>query len=152
MPQDAEVQKILSRYRTVAVVGLSRDQSKDSYLVAERLKKEGFKIIPVNPFAEEILGEKCYKSLLEMPEKIQKTIEVVDIFRPAEEVMSIVHEAIQLKEKFGKPHVIWMQLGIINEEAAKTAEKAGLIVVMNKCIMQEYRRLFAKADLRTPQI
>ncbi|MEM3597007.1 MAG: CoA-binding protein [Candidatus Bathyarchaeia archaeon] len=144
MPQDAEVQEILSRYRTVAVVGLSRDPLKDSYVVAERLKMEGFKIIPVNPFAEEILGEKCYKSLLEIPEEIHKTIEIVDIFRPAEEVMSIVHEAIRLKKKFGKPHVIWMQLGIINEEAAKTAENAGLIVVMNKCMMQEYKRLSVK--------
>ncbi|MEM3578267.1 MAG: CoA-binding protein [Candidatus Bathyarchaeia archaeon] len=144
MPQDAEMQKILSLYRTVAVVGLSRDPSKDSYLVAERLKREGFKIIPVNPFAEEILGEKCYKSLLEMPEEVQKTIEIVDIFRPAEEVLPIVHEAVRLKEKFGKPNVIWMQLGIINEKAAKTAEEAGLIVIMDKCMMQEYRRLFAK--------
>ncbi|MEM3823584.1 MAG: CoA-binding protein [Candidatus Bathyarchaeia archaeon] len=144
MSQNAEIQKILSRYRTVAVVGLSRDPSKDSYMVAEHLKREGFKIIPVNPSAEEILGEKCYKSLLEMPESIQKTIEIVDIFRPAEEVLPIVHEAVHLKEKFGKPRVIWMQLGIINEEAAKTAEKAGLIVVMNRCMMQEYRRLSAK--------
>jgi predicted CoA-binding protein len=139
--QKAEVEEILSRYRNVAVVGLSRDPSKDSYVIAENLKKEGFKIIPVNPFAEELLGEKCYKSLLEMPEEIQKTIEIVDIFRPAREVLPIVHEAIQLKEKFGKPHVIWMQLGIINEEAAKIAKEAGLTVVMDKCIMQEYRRL-----------
>jgi predicted CoA-binding protein len=139
--QKAEVEEILSRYRNVAVVGLSRDPSKDSYVIAENLKKEGFKIIPVNPFAEELLGEKCYKSLLEMPEEIQKTIEIVDIFRPAREVLPIVHEAIRLKEKFGKPHVIWMQLGIINEEAAKIAKEAGLTVVMDKCIMQEYRRL-----------
>jgi len=139
--QKAEVEEILSRYRNVAVVGLSRDPSKDSYVIAENLKKEGFKIIPVNPFAEELLGEKCYKSLLEMPEEIQKTIEIVDIFRPAREVLPIVHEAIRLKEKFGKPHVIWMQLGIKNEEAAKIAKEAGLTVVMDKCIMQEYRRL-----------
>jgi len=142
--QKAEVEEILSRYRNVAVVGLSRDPSKDSYVIAEHLKNEGFKIIPVNPFVEEILGEKCYKSLLEMPEEVQKTIEIVDIFRPAREVLPIVREAIQLKEKFGKPHVIWMQLRIINEEAAKIAKKAGLTVVMDKCIMQEYRRLFKR--------
>lgn len=144
MPSDEELRKILSRYRTVAVVGLSRDPSKDSYLVAEHLKNKGFKVIPVNPFAEEILGEKCYKSLSEMPEEVQKTIEIVDIFRPAEEVLPIVQEAIKFKEKFGKPYVIWMQLGIANEEAAKTAEEAGLAVVMDKCMMQEHRRLFAK--------
>ncbi|MGB9676584.1 MAG: CoA-binding protein [Candidatus Bathyarchaeales archaeon] len=96
-----EVNEILSRYRNVAIVGLSRDPSKDSYIIAEQLKREGFRIIPVNPFAKEILGEKCYKSLLEMPEEVQKTIEIVDIFRPAEEVLPIVRETIQLKENLG---------------------------------------------------
>jgi predicted CoA-binding protein len=143
--RDAEIKEVLTRFKTVAVVGLSRDPSKDSYRVAEYLKTNGFRIIPVNPFAEEILGEKCYKSLLEIPSEIRKAIEVVDIFRPAEEVLPVVHQAIQVRRKFGKPHVIWMQLGILNEEAAETARKAGLIVVMDKCIMQEHRRILAKA-------
>jgi len=137
------LKEILTRYKTVAVVGLSRDPSKDSYQVAEYFKKHGFRIIPVNPTADEILGEKCYKSLLDMPAEVQKTIEITDIFRPSADVLPIVEQTIQLKKLYGVPYVVWMQFGIINEEAAETARKAGLIVVMNKCMMQEHRGLFA---------
>jgi len=137
-----DVKEILTRYRTVAIVGLSRDPSKDSYRVAEYLKNHGFRIIPVNPTADEILGEKCYKSLLDIPAQVQKTVEIVDIFRPSAEVLPIVEQAIQLKKQYGVPYVVWMQLGIINEEAAEIARKAGLMVVMDKCMMQQHRSLF----------
>jgi hypothetical protein len=140
---DEKIKKILMKYKTVAVVGLSRDSSKDSYRVAEYLKNHGFRIIPVNPFVNEVLGEKSYKSLLDMPAETQKTIETVDIFRPSADVPSIVEQVIQLKRLCGVPFVVWMQLGIINERAAEMARKAGLIVLMNKCMMQEHRRLFA---------
>jgi predicted CoA-binding protein len=138
--------KILAQYRTVAVVGISRDQSKDSYRVAEYLKNHDFHIIPVNPFADEVLGEKCYKSLLDIPSEIQRTIEVVDIFRPSEDVLPIVDQALQLKKLYSKPYVVWMQLGIINEQAAERGRSAGLIVVMDRCMMQEHRRLFARSE------
>jgi predicted CoA-binding protein len=137
-----EIKEILTRYRTVAVIGLSREPGKDSYRVSAYLKKHGFRIIPVNPFADEVLGEKSYKSLLEMPREIQKTIEIVDVFRPAKDVPPIVEQAIKLKELFGKPYVVWMQLGIVNEQAAEAAEKAGLTVIMDKCVMLEHKRLF----------
>jgi len=137
-----ETKEILATYRTFAVVGLSREPDKDSYKVSEYLKKHGFRIIPVNPFADEILGEKSYKSLLDIPAEIQKTIEVVDIFRPAKDAPPIVEQAIKLKKMHGKPYVVWMQLGIVNEQAAETAKKAGLTVVMNRCMMIEHRRLF----------
>ncbi len=136
-----EIEEILTKYKIIAVVGLSREPSKDSYGVSEYLKKHGFRIIPVNPFADEILGEKSYKSLLDIPPEIQKTIEIVDIFRRAEDVPPIVAQAVNLKQKFDKPYVVWMQLGIVNEEAAETARKAGLTVVMDKCMMVEHRRL-----------
>jgi predicted CoA-binding protein len=136
-----EIREILARYRTVAVVGLSRELGKDSHRVSAYLKQHGFRIIPVNPFADEVLGEKSYKSLLDIPPEIQKTIEVVDIFRPSKDVPLIVEQAIKLKAMFGKPHVVWMQLGIVNEQAAEAAKKAGLIVVMDKCMMIEHRRL-----------
>jgi len=136
-----EIKEILTRYRTVAVVGLSREPGKDSYRVSAYLKKHGFRIIPVNPFADEVLGEKSYKSLLEIPREIQKTVEVVDVFRPAKDVPPIVEQAIKLKKMFGKPCVVWMQLGIVNEQAAEAAGKAGLTVIMNKCIMLEHKRL-----------
>jgi len=137
-----EIREILTKYKTVAVVGLSREPDKDSYRVSAYLKEHGFRIVPVNPFANEVLGEKSYKSLLDIPAEIQKTIEIVDIFRPAKDVPPIVEQAVKLKEMHGKPYVVWMQLGIVNEQAAETAKKAGLTVVMNKCMMLEHRRFF----------
>jgi len=137
---DRKVEAAL-RYRTVAVVGLSRDANRDSYRVAEYLKTKGYRIIPVNPFADTILGEKSYRSLLDVPEEVQGTIEVVEIFRPPQDVPSIVEQAVELKRRYGKPYVIWMQLGIVNYEAAERAEKAGLEVVMDKCMMVEHKRL-----------
>jgi predicted CoA-binding protein len=133
-----QIEEILTRYKTVAVVGLSRQPEKPSYVVSDYMQKHGFRIIPVNPFVDEVLGEKSYKSLLDIPIEIQKTIDIVDIFRPATDVPPIVEQAIKLREKHGKPNVIWMQQGIINEQAAEMATKAGLIVVMDKCIMQEH--------------
>lgn len=138
------IKEILTKYKTVAVVGLSRDPSKDSHRVAEYLKSQGYRIIPVNPTTDEVLEEKSYKTLLEIPTEIQRTIEIVDVFRPSADVPSIVDQAVKLKEKFDKPYVVWMQLGIINEQAALTAREAGLAVVMNRCMMQEHKKLTAK--------
>jgi predicted CoA-binding protein len=137
-----EIKEILTRYKTVAVVGLSREPDKDGYRVGAYLKTHGFRVIPVNPFADEILGEKSFKSLLDIPAEIQKTIEVVDVFRPAKDVPLIVEQAVKLKELHGKPYVVWMQLGIVNKQAAETARKAGLVVVMDRCMMVEHRRFF----------
>lgn len=136
------LKEILTRYKTVAIVGLSRDPSKDSYRVAEYLKNHGFHIVPINPFADEVLGEKSYKSLLDIPADVQKTLEIVDVFRPSEEVLPIVNQAIELRKLHSVPYVVWMQLGIINEQAAETARKASLTVIMDKCIMQQHRQLF----------
>jgi thioredoxin 1 len=135
------IRNILEKHRTVAVVGISRDSRKDSYIVAEYLKSKGYDIIPINPSADEILGKKCYKSLQDMPEDLQKKTEIVDVFRPSQDVLAIVDQAIELRKKHGNPHAIWMQLGIINEEAAKRAAEAGFTVVMNKCMMVEHGRL-----------
>ena len=137
-----DIKQILTEYKTVAVVGLSRESGKDSHRVSAYLKAHGFHIIPVNPFADEVLGEKSYKRLLDMPPEIQKTIEIVDVFRPSEDVPPIIEQAIKLHAKYGNMRVVWMQLGIVNEEAAEVAKKAGLTVVMDKCIMVEHRRLF----------
>ena len=137
-----EIKRILEKYKTIAVVGLSRDPARDSYRVAKYLRTKGYHIIPVNPFADVILGEKCYKSLLDVPD----TIEVVDIFRPSKDVPPIVDQAIELKKKLGNPRVVWMQLGIADEEAAKRARDAGLTVVMDKCMMFEHKR-FARKEI-----
>ncbi len=136
-----EVKEILTKYRTVAIVGLSRDPSKYSYVVADYLKKHGFRIIPVNPFTEEAMGLKSFKSLFEIPVELQKTIEIVDIFRPSADIPPIVEQSVQLRKLHGLPHVIWMQLDIINEQAAETARKAGMTVIMDKCMMREHHAL-----------
>jgi len=152
MSEKDAIKSILESYETVAIVGLSKDPSKDSYGVAQFLQSKGYKIIPVNPFADQILGEKCYKSLLEMPEDLQKTIDIVDIFRPGADVPPIVDQAIELNRKFGKPYVVWMQLGIVNEEAARKAEDAGLTVVMNRCMRIERGKLDKEEDVELQQI
>lgn len=129
---DDTLRRVLSTLKTVAVVGLSTDPSRDSYRVAEYLKKNGYKIIPVNPRAEEILGEKSYPNL----KSVDEPIGVVDVFRRAEHVPAIAEEAVAVGAK-----VLWLQLGIESEEAAKTAHDGGLIVVQDACIMQEHKRL-----------
>ena len=141
MPKD-DVKEILTKYKTVAVVGISRDPSKDSHRVAEYLQSQGFRIIPVNPTADEVLGAKSYESLLDMPAEIQRTIEIVDVFRLSADVPPTVEQAVKLKERYDKPYVVWMQLGIINEGAAETAREAGITVIMNRCMMQEHKKLF----------
>jgi len=136
-----QIRNILQRYDVVAVVGLSKDPKKMSYKVSDYLKQHGFLIVPVNPFVDEVLGEKCYKSLLDIPVEIQKTIDIVNIFRKAEDVPSVVEQVIELKNKVGRPFVVWMQLGIVNEQAAEAASHAGLVVLMDKCLMVEHHRL-----------
>lgn len=116
----------------IAIVGLSPDHEKPSNIVATYLIAHGYRIIPVNPGYEEILGQKSYKSLSEIGEKI----DVVDIFMRADKLLPVVEEAIKLK-----PKAIWLQLGIINEEAGKLAEKAGITFFMNVCIKQEHTKL-----------
>jgi uncharacterized protein len=135
-----EIKEILQKFKVIAVVGLSGDRDKPSYRVAEYMKQHGYRIVPVNPFVDKVLDEKSYKSLLEIPADLQKTIEVVDIFRRAEDVPSVVEQAIQLKKANGKPYVVWMQQGIVNEDAGEAARKAGLIVIMDRCIMVEHDR------------
>ena len=125
---------ILSTTRTIAMSGASPDWNRPSYFAMRYLLRKGYKVIPVNPKAAggEILGQRAYASLKEIPEKV----DVVDIFRRADAVPGIVDEAIAMGAK-----VVWMQLGIVNEAAAKTARDAGLRVVMDRCMKIEYGRL-----------
>jgi len=118
-----EIKEILTKYNTVAIVGISNKPDRDSYIVAEYLWNHGYKIIPVNPNIDSIFGLKAYPDLLSIPDEI----DIVDIFRRPEFVDEVVEQAIQKKAK-----VVWMQLGVINEKAAKRAQDAGLKVVMNK--------------------
>ena len=139
-----EIREILESYRVVAVVGLSRDPGKESHVVARYLKEAGYEIIPINPSADEVLGERCHRSLLELPEELKEKVEVVDIFRPSAEVLPIVREAVELRQRYGRPHVVWMQLGIVNPEAAEEAMKEGMTVIMDRCMMAEHLRLIRR--------
>ncbi len=129
--------EVLKRYRTVAVVGASRDLSKWAHIVPKYLKEHGYRIIPINPTASEILGEKAYKSLMEVPEEV----EVVEVFRPSEEVPKIVEEVIQRKRARGDVKVLWLQLGITaDEESKKKLKEAGIALVENACMMETHQR------------
>jgi uncharacterized protein len=123
--------EILKNYKTIAVVGLSSNPTRPSYRVAEYIKSAGYRIIPVNPNEKEVLGEKSYARVEEVPEKI----DVVDIFRRAEDVPPVVDGAIRVGAK-----VVWMQLGIENEAAAEKARAAGLVVVEDACIHVEHKK------------
>jgi uncharacterized protein len=139
---EEQTKEILSKYKTVAVVGISNTLGRPSHRVSAYLKQHGYCIIPVNPTIEEALGNKTYKSLLDIPPDIAKNIEVVDIFRKSEEVPQIVEQAIELRKRYGQPFVIWMQLDVHNEQAAETATTAGLIVIMDRCLMKEHLHHF----------
>lgn len=125
-------QDILKSCQTIAVVGLSADEYKTSHRVASYLQEQGYKIIPVNPNEKNILGETCYASLTDVPEKV----DVVDIFRKSEDVPPIIEDAIKVKAG-----AVWMQEGIVNETAAKKARDAGIKVVMDRCMLKEHLRL-----------
>ncbi|MGD0611726.1 MAG: CoA-binding protein [Anaerolineales bacterium] len=127
-----ELRRILATTRTIAVVGLSDKPDRPSHAVAAYLQQQGYRIIPVNPNLAEVLGEKAYPSVRDIPEPV----DVVDIFRRAEDVPPIVEDAIAKGAK-----VVWMQLGIINEVAAARADAAGLKVVMDTCIEVAHRAL-----------
>jgi len=133
--REEDIKKILSNSKAVAVVGISPKEDRPSYIVASYLKSKGYRIIPIRPDGEEILGEKVYHSLPEIPKEIN--VEVVDIFRKSEDVPPIVEEAIQRGAK-----AVWMQEGVIHEEAGEKAERAGLKVVMNRCMKKEHQKLF----------
>lgn len=132
MNDDQMMKDILLATKTIASVGLSANQEKESYWIASYLKDQGYRIIPVNPTADEILGERAYPDLESVPEKI----DVVQVFRRSEDVPPVVDAAIQAGAK-----VVWMQEGIVNEEAAQKARAAGLQVVMDACMRMTHRRL-----------
>jgi uncharacterized protein len=127
------LRRILRESRTIAVVGLSADWFRPSYFAAKYMQEHGYRIIPVNPRYPEILGEKCYASLREVPEKV----DIVDVFRKAPDVPPIAEDAIAIGAR-----VLWQQLGVRNEAAAAKARAAGLEAVMDRCVKIEHGRLF----------
>ncbi len=130
--RDKLMKKILQETKSIAVVGISANDTKASFEVGYYLREFGYRIFPVNPKLTEWLGEKAYPDLISIPEKV----DVVNIFRPSEDVPPFVDQAIQIKAK-----CVWLPLGIVNEDAAKKARAAGLDVIMDACMMIEYGRL-----------
>ena len=128
---DEEIQKILS-LKKVAVVGMSKNSSKAAHYVPKYLSDNGYDITPVNPTTDEILGKKSYFSVSE----IDGEIDIVDVFRPSDQVLPVIEEAIKKK-----PKVIWLQEGIHNPEAEELARNAGIEVVFNRCMLAEHQRL-----------
>lgn len=127
-----DIQALFSSIKTIAVVGLSNNPQRPSYGVSSYLQRMGYRIIPVNPVETEILGEKCYQSLLDIPDKV----DVVDVFRNPEAVGPIAEDAIRIGAKY-----LWLQEGVINNEAAEKALQAGLEVIMDRCMLKEHRAI-----------
>ena len=135
-PANEEIRDLLARTRTVAVVGLSPRPERPSHRIARRLQSWGYRVIPVRPAVSEVLGEKAYPRLADVPHRI----DLVDVFRAAEQVGPIVEQCIALGLR-----AIWIQEGIVNEPAAERARAAGMLAVMDRCISVEYRRLMVPA-------
>ena len=143
-PSEEEIKSLLEHVRTIAVVGLSPQPNRPSHLVASNLQRFGYRIIPVRPAVEAVLGEKAYARLAEVPEKI----DMVDVFRAPEHVDAIVDDCIALGIK-----AIWLQDGVVNEPAALRAQAAGMTVVMDRCAYRDYVHFFGHArrsGLSTP--
>lgn len=134
MSQDPEIKDLLSRAKTIAVVGLTDNPLRPSHGVSAYMQQHGYRIIPVNPTITEALGEKAYASLHDIPSDVK--IDLVDVFRRPDAVPSIVNDTLALKVP-----AIWLQETVVHEEAAEKARKAGVFVVMDKCILKEHRRL-----------
>lgn len=129
-PSNEERREILMNAKTIAVVGLSDNPEKSSYMVTKAMQAQGYKIIPVNPAVKEVLGEKAVASLTE----IEEPVDIINVYRRSEQIMPVAEEAV----RYGKAKVFWLQQGIYNEEAAKLCEENGMTVVMDQCIKVDH--------------
>lgn len=134
VPSDAELRSILGDAEVVAVVGVSSKPDRESHQIAEYLQRKGYRIVPVNPNETEVLGEKAYPSLLEVPPDVR--IDVVDVFRRAEDTQPVAKQAVEIGAK-----VLWLQDDIVSDEARRIAEEGGLTVIMGVCIRRTRKRL-----------
>jgi len=135
---DTELTELLTQAKTIAVVGLSSKPSRPSYGVARFLQRQGYRIIPVNPAETEVLGERAYARLTDVPD----TVDIVDVFRRSEAVPEVLEDALSKS-----PQCFWMQEGVVDLESAKRAEAAGIAVVMDRCILKEIARLLPRGRM-----
>ncbi len=136
-----EIPEILRNARTIAVVGLSPDPSRTSHKIAHYLGEAGYRIIPINPHHDQILGETAYPSLLAIPDSI--SIDIVDVFRRPEFMVDIVRQAIERRDRSGNNPVVWTQIGVSSFDAEQLAEEAGIPYVRNRCTLVEHSRFVA---------
>ena len=133
--------EVLRTYRVIAVFGASKSPEKEAYTVPEFMKGRGYTIVPVNPTADTIHGERAYHSLEEIPPDVASKVEVVEVFRPSEELPDVAKKVVEMKQRTGRPFVFWAQLALENEEAKKILTDAGIPYVMDKCMRIEQRTL-----------
>lgn|SRR5579864_2268277 len=133
--------EVLKKYKTIAVVGASKNPTKDANTVPQFMKDHGYKVIPVNPTADEIVGEKSYPSLMDLPADLASKVEIVDVFRPSEELPQVAQQVVDFYKKTGRPVVFWAQLGLENEEAKQVLAKNKIPYVMNACLRVVQRTL-----------
>ncbi|TMI50344.1 CoA-binding protein [Candidatus Bathyarchaeota archaeon] len=126
--------EVLRKYKTIAVVGASKNPQKDANTVPQFMKDHGYKIIPINPTADEIVGEKAYPSLTDLPSDLASKVELVDVFRPSEELPQVAQQVVDMHRKYGRPLVFWAQLGLENEEAKQILLKNQIPYIMNACL------------------
>lgn len=131
--------QVLRNHKVIAVVGASKNPEKDAHTVPLYLKQKGYRIIPINPTADRILEEKTYPSLLDLPVELAKQVEVVNVFRPSEELPRVAKEVVKMKQLHGRPLVFWAQLGLESEEAKRILNENQIPYVMNTCIKTVHR-------------
>ena len=136
------LRNIFERYKTIAVYGMSRDPGKAAQWVPSFLHSKGYNVIPINPYADKIIGRKAYHRL----EEVQEHIEVLEVFRPSGQVVGVVKEAVKRKKEKGDIYVIWLQSGIRSDEARELAEGADIVFVEDRCMYVEFRRIFLHED------
>ena len=136
-----EPTEVMRKYKTIAVVGASKNPEKEAFTVPDYLLKKGYTIIPVNPTTDMVNGLKAYPSLADIPEEIARKVEVVDVFRPSADFPEVARQVAAMKKKTGRPFVFWGQLGLENEEAKKILSEAQVDYVMDRCMRIEHARL-----------
>jgi uncharacterized protein len=124
----------LRKYKIIAVVGASKSPDKDANSVPQYMKEHGYTVIPINPTADVIVGEKVYKSLAELPPDLAKKVEIVDVFRPSEELPQVAEQVVAMHDRYGSPRVFWAQLGLENEEAKQVLSRKKIPYIMNACL------------------
>ena len=133
--------EVMRRYRVIAVVGASKNPEKEAGSVPAYLRDHGYTIIPINPTTDSVNGLRAYPSLADIPEELARRVEVVDVFRPSEELRQVALQAAEMKKRTGRPFVFWGQLGLENEEAKTILRDAGIDYVMDKCMRVEHRMI-----------